>query len=229
MKRVLIVEDEALIAEHLAIILEQEIEVETEIVYRAKTARERLQEQEQTYDLILLDINLEKERSGLELAALIEENQWGDYMFLTAQTDRLVLEEARRLNPKAYLVKPFKDVEVSMAVGLALKDESDDLGDLVFKDGWTTIKLPINQIFYAEADGNYIKIISRDRNFLIRYSLSWFYEQVSDKGFLKVHRARVVNARFIERYSRNSLEISNKEELPVSKSGYQELLNYFEA
>jgi len=225
MKRVLIVEDEGLIAEHLGLIIEKELDVQVDIVYKARTAMEVLKDK--SFDLVLVDINLESERSGLELAAAIEDNSWGEYMFLTAQTDRRVLEEARKLNPKAYLVKPFKDVEISMAVGLALKDEEDELGDLVFKDGWTTIKLPISKIRYAEADGNYIKLISRDRNYLIRYSLSWFYDQVADKGFLKVHRARVVNSRIVKKYNRSVVEIDG-EELPVSKSGYQELAQHFE-
>ncbi len=225
MKRVLIVEDEGLIAEHIGLIIEKDHGVEVEIVYKARTAMELLKEK--SFDLVLVDINLESERSGLELAATIEDNAWGEYMFLTAQTDRRVLEEARKLNPRAYLVKPFKDVEISMAVGLALKDDEDELGDLVFKDGWTTIKLPISKIRYAEADGNYIKLISRDRNYLIRYSLSWFYDQVADKGFLKVHRARVVNSRIVKRYNRSVVEIDG-EELPVSKSGYQELAQHFE-
>jgi len=226
MKKVLIVEDEALIAEHLHLIIQKELNIDADIVYKAKTARERLEEN--SYDLILLDIHLEQERSGLDLAVEIEANEWGDYLFLTAQTDQAVLEQARKLHPKAYLVKPFKDIEVSMAVGLALRNEEDDLGDLVFKDGWTTVKLPISSILYAEADGNYIKLISKDRSYLIRYSLSWFFDQVQDKGFLKIHRARVVNGRIIKQYNRNTVLIGN-EELPVSKSGYQALYTYFES
>ena len=225
MNKVLIVEDEALIAEHLHLILEKELGINADIVYKAKTARERMMETQ--YDLILLDIHLESERSGLELAEEIESNKWGEYLFLTAQTDKGVIEQARKLHPKAYLVKPFKDIEISMAVSLALKEEEDDLGDLVFKDGWTTVKLPINAIRFAEADGNYIKLYSKDRTYLIRYSLSWFFDQVQDKGFLKIHRARVVNTRIIKQFNRNSVDIGS-EELPVSKSGYQALAEHFE-
>ncbi|QNR23404.1 LytR/AlgR family response regulator transcription factor [Croceimicrobium hydrocarbonivorans] len=225
MNKVLIVEDEALIAEHLHLILSKDLGIDADIAYKAKAARKMLQEK--TYDLILVDINLESERSGLELAAEIEEYAWGDYLFLTAQTDKGVLEEARKLHPKAYLVKPFKDIEVSMAVGLALKNEDEGLGDLVFKDGWTTVKLPIASIRYAEADGNYIKLFSTERSYLIRYSLSWFYDQVADKDFLKIHRARVVNTRIIKRYNRSTVDIGG-EELPVSKSGYQALATLFE-
>lgn len=225
MNRVLIVEDEALIAEHLHLILLKDLNINADIAYKAKAARAMLQEE--AYDLILLDINLETERSGLELAAQIEANKWGEYLFLTAQTDQGVLEQARKLHPKAYLVKPFKDIEISMAVSLALKTEDDDLGNLVFKDGWTTVKLPITAIRFAEADGNYIKLYSDERSYLIRYSLSWFYDQVKDKGFLKIHRARVVNAKIIKQYNRNTADIGT-EELPVSKSGYQALAAYFE-
>lgn len=225
MSKVLIVEDEGLIAEHLHLILEKDLGIDADIAYKARTAKEFLQEGK--YDLILLDINLESELSGLQLAAEIEANHWGDYMFLTAQTDRGVLDEARKLSPKAYLVKPFKDIEISMAVGLALKREEDDLGDLVFKDGWTTVTLAIRDIRYAEADGNYIKLITQDRNYLIRYSLSWFFDQVAGKGFLKVHRARVVNSRIVKRYSRGTVVLED-EELPVSKSGYQALVEFFE-
>lgn len=226
MNRVLIVEDEALIAEHLHLILQKELGIDADIVYKAKAARELLQKE--AYDLILLDIHLESERSGLELAEEIEANEWGEYLFLTAQTDQGVLEQARKLHPRAYLVKPFKDIELSMAVSLALKDEDDELGNLVFKDGWTTVKLPISTIRFAEADGNYIKLFSKERSFLIRYSLSWFFDQVKDKGFLKIHRARVVNTRIIKQYNRNTVDIGS-EELPVSKSGYQALAEHFEA
>jgi DNA-binding LytR/AlgR family response regulator len=226
MNKVLIVEDEALIAEHLHLILQKDLGIDADIVYKAKAARELLQQK--AYDLILLDIHLESERSGLELAEEIEANEWGEYLFLTAQTDQGVLEQARKMHPRAYLVKPFKDIELSMAVSLALKDDDDELGNLVFKDGWTTVKLPISSIRFAEADGNYIKLFSSERSYLIRYSLSWFFDQVKDKGFLKIHRARVVNTRIIKQYNRNTVDIGS-EELPVSKSGYLALAEHFEA
>jgi two-component system response regulator LytT len=224
MNKVLIVEDEALIAEHLHLVLHQHLGIDADIAYRAKTALEFINREK--YDLILLDINLEEERSGLELAAKIEANKWASYIFLTAQTDKAVLDIARKLKPKAYLAKPFKDIDISMAVDLALKELKDDLGDLVFKDGWSTIKMPINEIRYAEADGNYIKLVGDHRNFLIRYSLSWFYGQVVDKGFLKIHRARVINTRIIKQYNRNTVDLGDLE-LPVSKSGYQVLSQFF--
>ncbi len=213
-------EDEVLIAEHLSRILQSQGFKYVHTVHRYTKALEILKEQK--FDLALLDINLESQTEGVEIAKLIEREYKFPYIFITAQTDPIVLGMAVKLQPKAFISKPFNKVDVAMAVELALGGEGEKEDYLVFKDGWTTIKLPHSHIYWAEADGNYIHLHCKDKNYTVRYSLSWLESVLDDTTFVKVHRSRLINLRLVESLEADKVYLKGQE-IGISKSGYQRL------
>lgn len=218
--RILIVEDEVLIAEHLAKILRSQGYEQVQMVHRLSKALETLQSQK--FDLALLDINLNSQTEGVEIAKAIEKDYKFPYMFITAQTDPLVLGMAVKLHPKAFITKPFNKVDVAMAVELALGGEEEKEDYLVFKDGWTTIKLPHSHVYWAEADGNYIHLHCKDKNYTVRYSLSWLESVLDETTFIKVHRSRLINLRLVESLEADTVCLKGQR-IGISKSGYQRL------
>ena len=59
-------------------------------------------------DLILLDINLNSKKDGIDLANTINEFYGIPFIFTTSYSDSATLERAKKSNPINYLVKPFK-------------------------------------------------------------------------------------------------------------------------
>jgi len=71
-------------------------------------------------DIILLDINLNGEMTGIDLAHVIEEKYNIPFIYLTSYSDELTLEKAANTYPASYIVKPFKENDLIPAVTMAL-------------------------------------------------------------------------------------------------------------
>ena len=115
---VLIVEDEPLIAEHIATYLDNNDFEVSGISYDWEDATGQLAEN--TPDLVLLDINLEEEKDGIDLAKLINEKYHLPFLFLTAHSDKDTLQKAKAVNPGGYIVKPYNEKTIAASIEIAL-------------------------------------------------------------------------------------------------------------
>ncbi|WP_179316782.1 LytR/AlgR family response regulator transcription factor [Winogradskyella undariae] len=209
--KILIVEDEVLIAEHIFEILEEEAFTNIKLVHDKESAKVEMS----CFlpDIILMDINLDGENSGIELSKIKNKN--ATLIFLTGQHDALLMSKALETNPDAYLTKPIKRVDVLASINLAfIKKKAKTLQ---IKDGHDTVNVQFDQIIYVVADGNYIDIHTEYRKYTIRQSLNTFTEQLSSEIFVKTHRSYIVNKTKVERVSSNSIFIKDIE-IPLSRT-----------
>lgn len=116
--RVLVVEDEALIALDTQKTLENLGYEVTAIAYSGEEAI-RLAEETRP-DIILMDIILKDEMSGIETVRVIHEKQDIPVIYMTANADIATIEEARETGPYGYLNKPFGDRDLYSAIDTAL-------------------------------------------------------------------------------------------------------------
>lgn len=71
-------------------------------------------------DLILMDINLEGDIDGIEVMSKIRETVEIPCIYITAFTDKKILERAKLTHPYAYLIKPFETQDLEIAISIAL-------------------------------------------------------------------------------------------------------------
>lgn len=116
--RVLIVEDEPLIAEHIATYLDNSDFEVSAISYDWQDAAAQLKNN--TPDIVVLDINLEEEKDGIQLAKLINEKYHLPFLFLTAHSDNNTLQRAKEVNPGGYIVKPYNEKTIAASIQIAL-------------------------------------------------------------------------------------------------------------
>jgi diguanylate cyclase (GGDEF)-like protein/PAS domain S-box-containing protein len=111
-------------------------------------------------DLILMDISLNGEMNGIEAAEQIRKLFDIPVIFLTAYTDPSIIELARTAEPYGYILKPFEDRELAIAIEMALYKhgmekklrESEERYDLAARganDGLWDWNLKKNEIFYS--------------------------------------------------------------------------------
>lgn len=117
--RVLIVEDEPLIAENLAMYLNNNDYEVAGIAYDFEEGMLSLKEGKP--DIVLLDINLEGKQDGIDLGKYIHEKLGIPFVFLSSYSDKNTLDRAKQVQPSGYLVKPFHEktllttLEISLA------------------------------------------------------------------------------------------------------------------
>lgn len=115
---ILIVEDESIVALDLENHLTS---MGFHVVGRVGTGRAALEIVEHTPpDVVLMDIQLRGDLDGISTADRIQESYDIPVIFLTAFSDSGSLERVKRSNAYGYLLKPFQERELSIAVELAL-------------------------------------------------------------------------------------------------------------
>ena len=116
--RVLIVEDEPLIAENIAMYLNNHDFTVSGIAYDPDEAFSELKNNPP--DTVLLDVNLESKQDGIEIAEYINRNNRIPFIFLTSYSDKTIVERAKKVNPAAFIVKPFNEQTLYTTLEIAL-------------------------------------------------------------------------------------------------------------
>jgi CheY-like chemotaxis protein len=148
--RILIVEDEVMLAKELARGLKKS---GNEVVGRVSTGEEAIQRAEETLpDLILMDINLEGAMDGIEVSSRIQSSIDTAIIYLTAHTAPDVFERAKITEPYAYLTKPISPQELGRTVEMALYKRQMDRR---LKEGEARVRLN-NSVLCSPWHGNRI-------------------------------------------------------------------------
>jgi len=108
--KILIVEDEPMISEDLAMIVSGAGYNVIGQAYDGLTAMDMMHNRHP--DIILLDISLDHQMSGIDIAAQINEKFQLPFIFITSFSDKHTLDKAKSVLPQGYIVKPFKKSDI---------------------------------------------------------------------------------------------------------------------
>ena len=235
-KRILIVEDEALIADHLAACLESEGYIVQAIFDEAEAALAHLQLHRP--DLILLDIQLAGALDGVDLAAAVLATSKVPIVYLTSNTDARTIARVKLTQPAGFIVKPFQPADLRPAIELALFShersatprpqataQQDD--SFFIKDKHVLQRVYYKDILCAEAMDNYTRIHLADRKYMLSLTLKVVEEKLKEHGFFRIHRTWLVNVSRITCIRPTSVSIGEME-IPSSTTARAELLQYVE-
>ena len=120
--RVLVVEDEPLIAEDIRETLDNIDFLVSGVSYDDETALKELSEN--TPDIALLDVNLGCELDGIDIAEIINKEYKIPFIFLTSYADRGTVDRAKHTRPMGYIVKPFDERDLFTTLEIALHNYS---------------------------------------------------------------------------------------------------------
>lgn len=122
--RILVVEDETIVALDIKSALKK---LGHEVVGTATNYDDAIKKvKEYDPDIILMDINLENSKDGIETVTDIQKIKFIPVIYLTAFTDDATVERAIKTNPIAYLNKPFRRDEIKSSILLAVHKMNPD-------------------------------------------------------------------------------------------------------
>ncbi|TGN18594.1 response regulator [Leptospira idonii] len=143
-KKVLVVEDERIIAINICSTLKQYGYI-SNYVSEGQAALESVDTE--TYDLVLMDIMLNGDLDGIEVAKIIKQRKDLPIIYLTAYSDESTLDRAKTTEPFGYLIKPFNSRDLYISVEMAIykshiqKQLRDVQNKLSETQKWETIGL----------------------------------------------------------------------------------------
>ena len=243
--KILIVEDELVIAENIMLMI---CDMGHEAVAIAKDYESAVEKLNDTsIDVALLDIKLKGKLDGIDLANYIREKYSMAIIYITSYSDKTTINRAKETKPDGYLLKPFdiKDLYSAVEIGYSnfadrlhaeknlqrLKESTTEhvsnlnsiLRDSIFiKKDYLLIKIHFNKIKYLKTDGNYIEIYCTDQKHLVRSTLKDFLKKLPNSQFLQVHKSYSINLNFITAISYNSVLI-DKDKIPIGRMFVEEV------
>lgn len=120
--KVLIVEDEPVIAENLAVYLDNNDFEVSGIAYDSDEALRELKAN--VPDAVILDINLDSAQDGIDIAAYINRSVQVPFLFLTSYSDKDTLTRAKAVQPYGYIVKPFNEKTLLATLEIAISNHA---------------------------------------------------------------------------------------------------------
>jgi len=216
--KILIVEDEELFADQLEMLVEK---LGYEHLDTVDNSVDALISIKQTMpDLILMDVYINGEHDGIELASLIHASHSVPIIFITSLRDDLTFKRASRAQPLNFLVKPFDQLQLQRAIELTVRrlmknakqppalskpvctpeaDTTEWTGDFLFQEHFfiktrqQLEKVAVAEVLYLEADGHYCKVHTELRKFLVHQSLADLSARLPQNQFMSTHRSYFVN------------------------------------
>lgn len=168
--------------------------------------------------MVFLDIEMNS-LSGLDIARQIPTNTL--FIFTTAHAQFAL--EGFNLDAVDFLHKPFSYERFKTAIDKVLRrienSNFSEMKYLVVKQEYTNVNIPISDISYIEALGNYIKIYRTDGKYTLSHTnLKAVYTMLPEKLFLRIHRSYIISIKQIEKFTKNYIQLyGNHRQLPIGE------------
>lgn len=177
-------------------------------------------------DLIFLDIKM-PDISGIEFLKSITNPPM--VIFTTAYSEHAV--ESFELDAIDYLLKPFSLARFLKACNKAYEhyelrknknNAAAGLSHLFIKSGYEQIRVELNDIWYAESNGNYVVFVLENKKIASRLTMSEAEALLPATGFVRVHRSYIVSKKGIQKADKKSIWIQQIE-IPIGSAYISEI------
>ena len=181
----------------------------------------------ESFDLIFLDIEMDN-GNGVDAGKFIREglqNEFTQIIYVsgTRGYDRQLFE----VRPMCFIEKPVKFSDIKDAIDKYLRLYGNNSNLISFVSNHDRYWLDTNKIIYFESIGRKVKVVCDDKMVYEYYeSMDDVFNKVKSNGFMMIHKAFIVNYRYVHKFSANDVVMSNGEVLPISKHRKKEVAKW---
>ncbi|MEJ2468436.1 MAG: response regulator [Campylobacterales bacterium] len=158
--KVMIVEDDPVTAMNLQMALENQGYEVVATVDSSIQAPNKIKVYEP--DIVLVDISLQEEADGIELAKYIREKHNLPFIYLTAHCDAAIIDQAKQTEPYGYIVKPFDPESLHATIQMVYNKKLSDKPIVPFGEDYY-LDISVCETFYK---GKKIKLTKKENAFM---------------------------------------------------------------
>jgi DNA-binding LytR/AlgR family response regulator len=195
--RVLVIDDERPALDELAYLLERDERVAEVHATDSPTEALRMLQQIEV-DAVFLDIQMPG-LTGIELAQVLSRFRTQPAaVFVTAHDQHAV--DAFELNAVDYVLKPVRAERLAEAVRRILASARAEQAEeqVPVERGGVTRFVPVSQIRYVEAEGDYARLHTAEDSHLVRVPLTQLEQDWAGAGFVRIHRSILISTAFVD-------------------------------
>lgn len=172
-------------------------------------------EDDKDYDLLILDIEM-GEMDGLALAKRIRrEDELIPMMFVTGYDE--YMQYGYDVAALHYLLKPVNKAKLFLILD-KLSEKTAAPEKLILSTAEGPRSMAVNQMVYIEVEGHECVVHTRNEKILLKKALSSFEKEIEGKaGFVRCHRAFIVNMQYVAMVKNSQVLLDNDVIIPVSR------------
>jgi len=193
-------------------------------------------------DLILMNLKINGDLDGIELAKMIKIKYGVGVIFMTSPEEQKHFEQEMEMEHFGYLVKPFSKLtlqnkielaminmthsEYSVSKGVDKCDEEMILEDCVFiKKNNILERVEINDIEFIQSEGNYCVISTEKKKYALKMSLIKVRKMLDSHRFVRVNKRHIINMSLISSIDLSTSQIKiNEDNFSIGRTYKEGLL-----
>jgi len=197
-------------------------------------------------DLVLMDIMIKGDLTGIDVSEKIKEKISVPVIFLTAYADEGTLSKAKITEPYGYILKPFKEIDLHSTIEMAVykhqkdtallkerdflyslvENKDDNNKDILFvKANSRLVKVLLKDIYFVEALKDYVIINTQSARYTVHSTMKDIDRKLGNIDFARIHRSFIARLDKIQSIdSQNVILENDKKVIPVGGSYREELM-----
>ena len=190
-------------------------QISIEIYYSAEQLLNRLEEE--SYDMLFLDICLEHE-NGIDIGTEIRKKNYGKELRITyISTYQEYAMKLFRIHPFDFLVKPIREEELFRVIGELRELLKERKKIFEYTDTKGIHKISYDKILYFYSLGKRVHIVTSEKEYEYRGKLKDVAD-VTEEYFLLIHKSYLINMEHVEHYEYDNVVMKDKTRLSISKA-----------
>lgn len=174
-------------------------------------------------DLVILDIQMPR-LDGIDFFKQVNDRVLG--IFISANPEYAI--HAYEIDIIDFILKPASLARFERAIQkaleiLAIKNNRSDDKYILVKEDFLTKKVRVADIACVQGSGEYLKIVTREKSYLVFQRMKDFEEKYASYGFVRIHKSYLVLKESVVGQSFNTVKLKNGMELPLGRA-YKESL-----
>lgn len=175
-------------------------------------------ETRQSFDAVFVDIEMPG-LDGIEVCRRLNRLSPDTCIVFVSNREELVFD-AFEVTPFRFIPKArLEDMLPEVVRALVARLRSRPARTLTLSDASGQIfSIPLNDVVYVEARNKTSRIVGKSGETLLRCGFSEVESHLPTECFIKIHRSYIVNASCIFLIGKQSVSLTNREELPMSRN-----------
>lgn len=179
----------------------------------------------QQFHIVFLDIYMPN-CSGMKVARQIRAAH-DDTAIVFATTSQDHGRDSFDVQASDYLLKPFRQEDVSQALDWCLEHIPESIRCLSVYSEWEQRELPLSTIQYIDVYGHRSRIHTTQSVLVVRRGLDDLEISIQSPDFLRCHRSFLLNMNYVDSLEGNAFRMSDGTLIPISPSQTAQIRNQF--
>jgi two-component system LytT family response regulator len=112
------------------------------------------------------------------------------------------------------------------------KNQLIPISRILIRYGLEVFIIPVKEITHIQAEDDYVRIYTSEKSYLKQERMNRLEQMLDPRTFCRIHRSYILNINYLSKIEPHSKDskvaiLKNKTSLPISRSGYDQLMKLF--